>query len=362
MATDNAPHWFVMTLLNTKLFRDLLKTENAQRLATGKTLIEPFYPTDFLKKQESIQAQHKSGYRSLKSQRDEEVVVSEYFSRFVFLKGTESDIDSLIDDKHNSDLRIGLMRYLDTDGTSAIVPDKMMHDFLQACVSFGGRFEIAPPLRSVETMDKVRIISGPFAGHEASVTRVQFSHGAIHLDLSIQMVSGVMNIRMTDVKKNQIAILSRDTNDAIRTDFIEYTQNHLLTILEHRIKRVDDKTVNQRDADMLTRLYRYRRHQVKNEAARYHFMALMLICAHLCRYTEDEIELRDELMEILAEINGKSESKASTDTRTYIWIALYISTNNPAYRDAAKEYIRLHQPKSAKLRRFVSLIRTGKKV
>lgn len=211
-------------------------------------------------------------------------------------------------------------------------------------------------------MDKVRIKSGPFAGHEASVVRVQLSRGAIQLDLAIPVVTGVMNVRMSDVNKNQVVILNRESTDAIRTDFIEYTQNHLLTILEHRIKRVTDEAVNRRDADMLTRLYRYRYHQVNNESARNHFLALMLICAHLCRYTAEETELRDSLTEILAEANKKSESKAATDTRTYLWIALYISTNNPAYRDAAKEYVRLHQPKSSKLRRFVSLIRTGKKV
>jgi hypothetical protein len=61
-------------------------------------------------------------------------------------------------------------------------------------------------------------------------------------------------------------------------------------------------------------------------------------------------------------MNQKSESKAATDTRTYLWIALYISTNDPAYRDAAKRYVQDYDPKSPKLRRFVSLIRRGVKV
>jgi hypothetical protein len=82
----------------------------------------------------------------------------------------------------------------------------------------------------------------------------------------------------------------------------------------------------------------------------------------LCRYTADEAQLQKKVLDALAEINQRSESKASTDTRAYLWIALYISTHNPIYRDAAKQYVRDYQPKSKKLRSFVSLIRTGKKV
>jgi len=171
-----------------------------------------------------------------------------------------------------------------------------------------------------------------------------------------------MNIRMCDVDKDKVTILNRNSADVIRTDFIEYTQNHLLNILKHRIDREQDANINRNDADMLTRLYRYRNHEVKNEAARNHFVALMLICAHLCRYKDDEKQLREAIQEKLTEINQRSESKAATDTRAYLWIALYISTQDPVYRDAAKQYVRDYQPKSPKLRSFVSLIRKGRKV
>jgi hypothetical protein len=254
------------------------------------------------------------------------------------------------------------MHYLDTNGHIATVPDKMMQEFQKACVKHSGQFEIAPPISSIEAKDRVRITSGPFAGNEASVERVQLSHGAIHLELSIELLSGVMNIRMCDVDRNKVTILNRDSADVIRTDFIEYTQNHLLHILKHRINREEDATINRRDADMLTRLYRYRNHEVKSEAARSHFLALMLICAHLCRYTADEKQLREQILEVLTDINQRRQSKIATDARAYLWIALYISTQDPAYRDAAKQYVHDFQPKSSKLRSFVSLIRTGRKV
>lgn len=342
MNTTNDTCWFVMTHLDMKRFKEWLKTENAQRLSDGKTIIEPFYPYDYLKE---------AG----------DVVLGD-FANLVFLKTTESDINSILNDKRNTVSRIRLRHYLGPNGEKAIVPDRMMQDFVQACLKYRGQFEVVPPISSIEAMDRVRITGGPFAGHEAIVERVKLSQGALQLDLAIELLSSVMNIRMCNVDKNKVTILSRDSADTIRTDFIEYTQNHLLSILRHRVNRVNDADVNRRDADMLTRLYRYRYHEVKNEAARHHFMALMLICAHLCHYTSDELQLREQALSALSAINQRSESKAATDTRAYLWIALYISTHDPVYRDAAKQYVRDHQPKSAKLRSFVSLIRTGRKV
>jgi len=351
MATDHSEsHWYVMTHFQMPRFLDWLKMENAHRLSDGKAIIEPFYPYDFLKD------------CPLKDRAEASASIGDDFVNFVFLKTTAADIDGLVNDERNKMSVCRLKHYLDTDGSFATVPNGMMEDFVQACENYRGRFEVTPPLRSIEATDKVRIKSGAFAGHEALVTRVQLSRKAIHLDLAIQLVKKVMIIRMRNVDKSQVDILSREAGDAIRADFVEYTQNHLITILRHRMKRMDDMEVNQRDVEMLTRLYRYRFHEVKNGAARVHFLALMLICAHLCRYVDDENQLREKALEELAEINRRSESKAATDTRTYLWIALYISTHDPRYRDAAKQYVRDHQPKSAKLRSLVSLIRLGKKV
>ena len=342
MNEDNVSYWFVMTHHEMERFMDWLKTENAQRLKEGKALIEPFYPHDFLKKTDSP--------------------ASGDFSNIVFLKTTKADISSLVNHERNKLSRARLRHYLDTNGNKATVPDKMMREFLEACIKYRGQFELAPPLSSIEAKDRVKITSGPFAGNEALVERVRLSHGGIRLELSVELLSGVINISMSDVDKNKVTIISRNSADAIRTDFIEYTQNHLLLILKHRINREEDDAVNRNDADMLARLYRYRNHEVKNGAARCHFLALMLICAHLCRYKADEAQLREELLGILAEMNQRRQSKIATDARAYLWIALYISTQDPVYRDAAKQYVRDFQPKSAKLRSFVSLIRTGRKI
>ncbi len=324
MNTENTTRWYVMRHHEMAHFMKWLKSENAQRLSKERAIIEPFYPQDFLK-------ETKSG-------------ISDDFTSIVFLKATESDIADIINNQKDLASRFHLKHYLDTNGVKATISDKTMQEFIQACIKYRGRFEIMPPVSSIEVTDKVRITGGPFAGHEASVVGVRLSHGSIQLDLAIELLSGVMNIRMHDVDKSKVTILYRDSADAIRTDFIEYTQNHLLSILRHRVNREQDINTNKSDVDMLTRLYRYRNHEIKNEAARNHFLALMLICAHLCRYTADEEQLREKVLGTLSEINQRSESKAATDVRAYLWIALDFSTHDPFYRDAAKQYMHDFQP------------------
>lgn len=337
---ESTTHWYLMTHLEMKRFKEWLLAENVKRLDQGEPVVEPFFPSDFIV----------------------ETALSNDLSRLVFVKGSEQLIEELMDLELKRGYIIRLRRYRNTTGGWAVVSDKKMDSFINACLKHSGNIEVTPPIEGIEEMDVVRIISGPFAGCEAAVSRVQHSKGNIHLDLVINLVSGVLNVKMNHVSRNDVEILNRSASDAIRTDFIEYTQNHVLEILEHRVKGVDEPEVKQQDMLMLTRLIRYRDHQVETESARNHFLALMLICAHLVRFQEDETALKAQALEALDSISQRSESKAASDMRTYLWIALYVSTRNPVYRDAAKQYVREHQPKSQKLRQFVSLIRTGKKV
>lgn len=110
MNTDNTTCWFVMTHLEMKYFMEWLKTENAQRLRNGETVVEPFYPYDFLKETEKS--------------------ISNDFAHIVFLKTTESDIRNLVNNQSHLVYRLRLKHYLDTNGAKAIVPDKTMQEFL----------------------------------------------------------------------------------------------------------------------------------------------------------------------------------------------------------------------------------------
>lgn len=354
------PRWYLMTHHEMKRFKDWLEAVNALRFGNGAPIIESFFPGEFLR------GRRTSTQEVTPAERDRDEIapppVSADFQHLVFLKSTRSELNEFVHDKWNTDFRARLMYYLDPEGKPATVSDQVMQDFFESCLQYRGRFELCPSIEGIEKMDKVEILSGPFAGYRAAVVEVHHAKGEIHLRLALELVAGVMNIEMRDVTPSQVVILDREKTDLIRTDFIKYTQNHLLPILYRRMKRTGDEPSRRRDAAMLSRLYHYRHHQVENESARLHFLALMLICAHLIRDEKGEAQLQAQTLQALAAIDARGEALAATDTRTYLWIALYIATGDARYRDAAKQYVQQHHPKSDKLTKFVAIIRRTNKL
>lgn len=343
--------WYVMKHLEMNRFKHWLETKNIERLDKGMAVIKPFYPYDNLLPQRT---HHNPNAEAPVSHLD--------FHDILFLNGTEEEVKELVDDPWNKSFRMQLRYYIDTmTGKPAKVAEPVMDDFFANCIKYRGRFELCPSINDIESKDKVEIKKGLFSGHQASVVSVRHSKGELNLELAVELVSGIIYIKMLNVKAHEIAILNKDATSAIRNDFIEYTQNNLLTIYKHRVMAVNDAETRRKDIKMLSRLIRYRAYKVENHAAKAHFTALMLICAHLLKNADEETELRNNVLLLLDEINLQSESKACTDSRTYLWIALYISTNDPVYRDACKDYLRTKQPKSKKLREFIRLMRKGKK-
>lgn len=371
------PMWFVMRHLDMKRFKVWLDVKNTERLDKNDAVIEPFYPYDYLKgRKETTQVvpltatEKKFIENKAKGKKvvvpETKTVVAETqndFQDIVFLKALEDDIRALVNDEWNKAFRVQL-RYLIDPATKqpARVSNAVMDKFYANCVKYRGRFELCPPVDGIEKKDRVEIKRGVFSGHEAFVVNVRHKRGELHLDLAVQLVSGIMNITLTDVKPQDVVLLNKTSVDAIRDDFMEYIQNKLLVIYENRVKTRNDAQTRLKDSAMLSRLFLYSTYHVEGRAAQVHFKALMLICAHLRKDADSEQALREEVLRLLADMNRQSESKASTDIRTWLWIALYISTSDVTYRDAAKQYVREKQPKSKKLCQFVRLMRVGKKV
>lgn len=360
--SSSAPYkWHVLTHLDMSRFKKWLDTENAQRLEKGSYLLEPFYPYDFLSQRKTPTIEHKVMVRGREKTVRTEAVTHEDFQHLVFLRGSEQDIDAIVTGRWNMQFIVRLRYYKDADGHPATVSDVEMKEFFDNCVRYRGYFEVCPPVREIVPLDRVEILSGPFAGHEADVVRARHSKGSVQLELNVRIASGILTVKMKNVRSSQVARIDSSFSGKIHDDFIERSQNKILTVYEHRVKRVNDAATRLADVRKLNEVFHYNQYTVENKSAHAHFRALMLICAHLRHDRPSEDALRKEVMGLLSDINRNSPSKAVTDTRTYLWIALYISTGDPSYRSAAKDYIRTCAPKSRKLRKFVALMRQGKK-
>lgn len=354
ISSSNVPVcWHVLTYFDTERFKVWLDIENKKRLDEGDYLFEPFYPYEFLSK----------GKDSATT-----AVTPDDFQNLIFLRGKGFDIDALIT-SWNRQYEYKLFRYHDTNGCPATVPEREMKEFFENCTRYRGYFEVCAPVGEIVSLDRVEILSGPFMGHEADVVKASHVNGKVHLQLTIKVASGLLHVKMKDVKSSQVVRIDSDFSGMIPDDFIERAQNKILSVYEHRVKVAmkkdgDKLTDKEKEADVrkLNQAFHYNLYTVENKSAHAHFRALMLICAYL-RHDKYAVEqIKAEVLDLLSDMNQNSPSRVATDARAYLWIALYITTGDPSYRDAAKDYVRTHNPKSQKLRKFIYLMRKGRKV
>ena len=139
-------------------------------------------------------------------------------------------------------------------------------------------------------------------------------------------------------------------------------QGHLVADMQRLLLDIFRRKVNEKENDRtrtegiqkLQAIYDYRDKTFPDGSMKRHFQALMLICSHLLKEQEGVSRFQAEVSDELSTIATFRESKAATDTRAYLHIAMYIATGNPYYRNLAKDYIRKYNPKSSSLKMFVT--------
>ena len=85
----------------------------------------------------------------------------------------------------------------------------------------------------------------------------------------------------------------------------------------------------------------------------YALLVLVMLFILLSRLDNRFGKIEKELNEIAQD----PPSKQATDSWACLQVAMYIATKNPIYRDAAKEYERKYQPKSAFLHSLIQVVR-----
>ena len=362
--------WFIMTSLDPKDSEEQIKLENLRRTESGTDSFQYFVPYQFLKRRMANDGTKNEDplnetaveapvFYNPKNRTDVAAnnEIRSALRRYIFVKAPEEELVDFLHGEWNRLTFNRLQFYLDKEHRRVTVSQRMMDQFIEACADYRLQFELWPSVEDISKNEQVILNTTAFRGEKAHVLEVVHTKGGIKLTIGIDLFSGTMLLRLPNVSERDIIREQKETGRIDESRLIESTQNHLLAILSRRVNRKQTDDSIPRDAATLDTIYNYRYHRIGGDAARRHFLALMLICAHLRRDGVGRSELTAAAARELALINGKSESKAATDVRTYLQIALYIATGNPEYRTAAKDYVRLYEPKSKALRQFVKLIK-----
>ena len=137
------------------------------------------------------------------------------------------------------------------------------------------------------------------------------------------------------------------------SDQVYDAQQKLLAIFRRKTNNKETEATRQQDEKTLQAIFDNRSLVLPEGAMSRHYLALMLICA---RMMNDEKGLQQYIGLVQAELNDLSrirESKAATDSRAWLHIAMFIATGKPHWRNLAKAYIKNYNPKSTYLQQFV---------
>lgn len=137
------------------------------------------------------------------------------------------------------------------------------------------------------------------------------------------------------------------------SDLVYDAQQKLLAIFRRKTNNKETEATRQQDEKTLQAIFDKRTIALPEGAMSRHYMALMLICARLMN---DEKGLKQYTALVEAELKDLSrlrESKAATDSRAWLHIAMFIATGKTNWRNQAKAYIRNYNPKSTYLQQFV---------
>lgn len=364
----NTPiHWYVLTTLSPQQTEIRLQEENAARIAHGdpRGAIQYFIPYQFLKRryEKGHQPSHESdASETLSIPRSAEQVKANnqtraVLRRYIFLRAHEQDLNELLGSDWNrwGDNRVQF--FYDHEHSKVTVPDQMMEKFIDACCDMQLHFELVPSLEGLTTNEEVLLNATPFRGERARVLSVDYTPQGPRLTLGLQLFTGSLVLRLDNIGENDIV---RHPDEGIKANsghLIDGIQRRLLSILYRRTTGKQTEKPRANDRDTLDTIYNYRYHHFEHPSARRHHLVLMLICAHLRKDKQGEAELTAAAQAELEAINSGRIDKSFTDVRAYLHCALYLSTGDITHREAAKDYVRDHSPKSMALRSLVKLIR-----
>lgn len=346
--------WFLLTSLNPKVAEFRLQSENNERRRNNLPPYSFFVPYQFLLHQQPDRLSptadpHATGEHSNQ--------IRSALRRYIFVCADEDELAATLRKPWN--LTEQRMQFFhNREGRRITIPADEMEVFMRACADERLDFEIFPSLDDIEIGEEVRLITTPFSGRNVKILDKRHTTSGTRLTVEVQLFGTPVTVRIHDVKDEDLQYTKADYRKQQSRDskLVTGFQRQLIDILSRRINDKETPESRLADAATLDHIYHFHAHQFTSDPLRRRFLAMMLICTHLRHDPEATAPLLQAAQQELDLLNARPESRAATDVRAYLHLALYLATGHPQYRTDAKQYVREHNPKSDDLRRLLSLL------
>ena len=335
---NNGEEWYVLTTNNPQHAKEHIERWNldVEKKQEGDYLI-PFIPYTFM---DSCVFEKETMVQKLS--------IRSALFRYLFIKGYPETIADLIDGVNKSSKDKMYFLY-STPGNVATINSSDMNRLVSICSNGGYAFEIPLTKADIKVGNEIRLQDTPFDIGNVKYKIIGYTARKNHV-YTVQI-----ELTMFNVTFKRLFVDFRDVpDDANLSELVGSTQERLLGVFMRMVNNKQLEADKIKDEQLLRSLLGNKSVDFPFGAMRRHFLALMLICAQLLKDCEEKAILQKQVENELTEIGRLRESKAATDTRAYLHIAMFIATKNPVYRELAKTYVREHNPKSSFLRKWVT--------
>ena len=293
-------------------------------------------------------------YTSLGTDKAGRELSKEHFSlrsalhRYVFVKGDAVMLEALLREWNRT--YNDKTFFLRSDAEHyARISQYDMELLKRACGNEQVKLDLPLLLSDLQVGKNIPLVGTPFEVKDATykLLSVKRKKGGL---VELQVELNIFNVTFQNLFVTYLDPADKNSNATL----VVSAQKKLLDIFKRKVNGRSTIVSDHEDSKTLQTLFEKRDTPFPEGAMKRHFLALMLICSHLMRKEEDTQRFIKQVQQELAEIAKLRESKAATDTRAYLHIALYIATGEPQHRQLAKTYISKYQPSSPYLRQLVS--------
>ena len=330
--------WLVLVTTSPEWTEYCLLRENMEQELNGSSLRFRFFVPYTAMDAEPVTDEESPAGLSLRSA----------LRRYVFVDGSEMRLrDLLFEWDMTFEDKVFFLK--NGSGRNARISQSDMDKLQKACLGDSGQFTTPISLGKVKPGQKIRLVNTPFEREDCEYEVVSVKKNTDRsVELQVKMV--MFGIQFENITVTYTDVVDSDSNAAL----VSSSQKRLLDIFRRRVHRKETPVSAYEDRKTLNDIFTHHDTVFPEGAMKRHFLALMLICAHLLSDESGVTQFREAVDQELSALSSIRESKAATDTRAYLHIALYIATGEAKYRDLAKAYVRKYDPSSPYLRQFVS--------
>ena len=335
----NTRPWYVLTTNNPKNVKEQFEQWNIEMEAGNKQerSIDYFIPCTFID----------SNIFKASAMPDKLSIRSALY-HYLFVQGEFEDISALIY-KVNSSSNNRMFFLKKKSNTKATITQSDMDKIVFLCSKDEYSFNLPLFAEDLQEGKMITLTNTPFEKNKAIykiVNVIPKKNGTYRVQVELNL----FNVKF----KSLFVTLYDIPNDAQFCEIVGNSQKKIIDIFSRMVNDKQTEFTKSKDQKSLRAIFKNRSISFPPGAMRRHFLALMLICAHLLGDVQEKAKQKELVEKELNEIAKLRESKAATDTRAYLHIAMYIATKEAKYREKAKAYVREHNPSSPYLRKLIN--------